>query len=137
MKRRHAIASLAVMMASLKMLKEANAQVQIISNDGQIVSTGDVVVRQSAAGEQYVYDAATGSWQQVVGNDLQITSTGNVTVDQAASGVQEIDYDGNPLTVICTPGEYEAIDNGIRFCRSDGCQWINFHCQRKSRCGRG
>lgn len=137
-RRRFGMASLAVMMANIKLMQNAKAQVQVISNDGQIVSTGDVVVRQSASGEQYVYNSTTGEWQQIVSNDLQVVSTGNVTVDQAASGTQV--FQGDDGYAICSPGDYYEDAGCVVFCSEDGCSWVQFCCNqgcKKGRCGRG
>lgn len=53
MNRRHAMASLAVMAANTKLLKDASAQVTV-TNDNQIVSTGDVTVTQDGEAIQTI-----------------------------------------------------------------------------------
>lgn len=129
MNRRHALASLAAVVASLR-LEQTQAQTQVISNSGQIVSTDDVYVRQAAGGQQMVYNSSEGVWQ-AISNDLQVVSTGSVVVDQTASGSQVVE---NASTFTCTPGDYVTNQNGcIDFCSLD-CEWIMFCCNNKNRC---
>jgi hypothetical protein len=107
--------------------------IQAVSNHGQIVSTGNVNVRQAAGGYQY-FDTRTGQWTAIntVGNDLQIVSTGNVGVDQSAAAEQAI-YDGSGGSSTCTPGESYQQGNCAYWC-SDDCEWMQFCCNDKKKC---
>jgi hypothetical protein len=113
--------------------------IQAVSNHGQIVSTGDVNVRQSAGGYQY-FNTRTGQWTAIQGveNGLQIVSTGNVNADQSAAGSQTVyAMDGNSGggdKNTCTPGESYQSGNCAYWC-SDQCEWMQFCCNdTKKKC---
>lgn len=103
---------------------KAAAQVQTVSNNGQIVSTGDVWVQQDAAGVQTVYDAQGRVVAvQAVGNDLQIVSTGDVISSQRAAGSQTV-YGSSG---ICEPGEFVIHGCSIEIC-TERCEWKVMYC---------
>ena len=127
--------SIAGAVAAFK-LTTAHAQQQVVTNSGQIVSTGDVVLRQAAGGTMEVL-GRDGRWTavQAVGNDIQIVSTGNVIADQSAAGSQTLIADGSRGTNHCTPGEYAQADGCLVWCSDDG-EWLQFCCQSSCTTGR-
>jgi hypothetical protein len=109
--------------------------IQLVTNHGQIVATGNVNVRQAAGGYQ-VFDTRSGQWTtiQEVSNGLQVVSTGNVNVDQSAAAEQTVyDSGGGAGSSTCTPGESYQDGNCAFWC-SDDCQWMQFCCQDKKKC---
>lgn len=110
---------------------KAAAQVQTVSNSGQIVSTSDVWIQQDAAGNQVAYDASGRVIGQAVGNDLQVVSTGTVTVGQRAAGSQTV-YGSSG---ICEPGEFVLSGCAFQFCNSN-CEWETWRCPncKEKRC---
>ncbi len=121
MNRKHFLAALVAALIPVR----AAAQTQVVSNKGQIVSTGDVWVEQDAAGNQTVYDASGRAIAtQTVGNDLQVVSTGDVYAGQRAAGSQTV---FGKSSGICEPGEFVVLACGIEICTED-CEWVMFRC---------
>lgn len=124
-------ASALAALGTLSLIKTAKADgIQLVTNHGQIVSTGNVNVRQAAGGYQ-VFDTTTGQWTAVQGveNGLQVVATGNVNADQSAAGTQFIQHDGGNESGVCSPGEYYEQDGCVIFCGEDGCSWYQHCCQ--------
>lgn len=135
MKRRGFVAGAVASLLTAKSVKADG--IQAVSNNGQIVSTGDVWVTQAAGGQQNVYD---GSGRliasQAVGNDLQIVSTGSVHSAQSAAGSQNVyGSGGGGGGGSCTPGTYQQNGNCVQWC-SDQCQVLSFCCDNKDKKGK-
>src|SRR3954467_8182813 len=95
MSNRRMFASALAALGTTTLFTRAKADgIQLVTNHGQIVSTGNVNVRQAAGGTQVMN--ADGSWTAVQGveNGLQVVATGNVNADQSAAGTQSIQQSG-------------------------------------------
>lgn len=120
-------------------ITKADGVIQTVTNRGQIVSTGDVWVDQSAGGLQTVYDS-TGRVIAVqdVGNGLQVVSTGDVHTTQSAAGQQTVYSQkggGGGGGGQCDPGEYYQSGSCAYWC-SDQCEWLQHCCDDKKKCCR-
>ena len=131
--------SLAAIAGSLTALIGSRAKAQdtgqVVSNRGQIVSTGPVILDQAAGGTQSVavYDGHGNLVRpagQAVTNDMQIVSSRGVYATQSAAGQQEVSGSNNNRQT-CAPG-YVYFNNGRLYYDDDHCnaQEITINCGR-------